>query len=179
MPSNYTTTTREDGLSVFTNPPEDPYPKVKTLDHTPATFSELHVSPTVPVSLIGTSPNYDLTAAASVESTNKSMTQFPPAGAVFRRTDMPPGRSSPFHRTMSVDYGVLVEGTVTLVLESGERRTMKVGDTVVQRATMHQWINESPTEWVRMVWVMLPCEPFEVDGKEVKEEWRIPKQTGA
>lgn len=75
------------------------------------------------------------------------------------------------HRILSVDYGTLVHGQVELTLDSGEKRIMNVGDTVVQRGTMHQWRNTSETEWARMVWVMLPIDP-RVDGTHtLVEQW--------
>lgn len=45
------------------------------------------------------------------------------------------------HRTTSLDYGIVLEGEVELILDSGERRAMKAGDIAVQRATMHAWRN--------------------------------------
>jgi len=79
------------------------------------------------------------------------------------------------HRTLSVDYGVVVEGSIELTLESGESRILERGDTVVQRATMHQWRNRSETEWCRMVFVMMPCEDLVVNGETLKQEFRIPE----
>ncbi|RBR22531.1 hypothetical protein FVER53590_25055 [Fusarium verticillioides] len=37
------------------------------------------------------------------------------------------------HRTLSIDYGVVIEGEMELVLDSGENRAMKRGDVAVQR----------------------------------------------
>ena len=45
------------------------------------------------------------------------------------------------HRTVSLDYGVVLEGEVELVLDSGETRLMKRGDVSVQRGTNHAWRN--------------------------------------
>jgi hypothetical protein len=62
-----------------------------------------------------------------------------PGGTVLRIVDMAPGLLSPMHRTTSLDYGVVLEGEVELVLDSGETRLLKRGDTSVQRATNHAW----------------------------------------
>ncbi|KAK5309190.1 hypothetical protein LTR70_010527 [Exophiala xenobiotica] len=43
-----------------------------------------------------------------------------PGGTVMRLVDMRPGSTSPMHRTVSLDYGVVLEGEVELVLDSGE-----------------------------------------------------------
>jgi quercetin dioxygenase-like cupin family protein len=78
----------------------------------------------------------------------------PPAGGTrVRVVDMPAGTRSPMHRTESVDYGIVLAGTLTLVLE-GEETTVGPGDLVVQRGTDHAWENRSD-EPVRMLFVLL------------------------
>jgi quercetin dioxygenase-like cupin family protein len=62
----------------------------------------------------------------------------------------------PFHRTLSLDYGIVMKGKVTLTLENNVRVTLGVGDIVVQRGNIHGWVNETD-EWARMYFVML-CE---------------------
>ena len=39
---------------------------------------------------------------------------------------------------------------------------------------MHKWINASKTEPARFVAVTLACEPFEIPGKGMLEEWHEP-----
>jgi naringenin degradation protein FdeH len=46
------------------------------------------------------------------------------------------------HRTESVDYGIVLAGEVTLVLDEDEVR-LRAGDIVVQRGTVHAWANRS------------------------------------
>lgn len=46
------------------------------------------------------------------------------------------------HRTQTVDYGLVLEGELTLVLDRGET-TLRAGDIVVQRGTNHAWANRS------------------------------------
>lgn len=54
-----------------------------------------------------------------------------------------PGASHPFmHRTESIDYGIVLEGEVVLILDKGET-TVRAGDIVVQRGTNHAWSNRS------------------------------------
>jgi quercetin dioxygenase-like cupin family protein len=72
-----------------------------------------------------------------------------PGGTVLRFVDIRPCGSSPMHRTVSLDYGTVVEGEIELVLDSGETRIMKRGDVSIQRGTMHLWRNTSKTEWAR------------------------------
>ena len=46
------------------------------------------------------------------------------------------------HRTETVDYGIVLEGELVLVLDEGET-VVRAGDIVVQRGTSHAWANRS------------------------------------
>ena len=46
------------------------------------------------------------------------------------------------HRTESIDYGVVIEGELTLILDDSEV-LLKPGSVVVQRGTNHAWANRS------------------------------------
>jgi len=95
-------------------------------------------------------------------------------GTVCRIVDLPPGSESPMHRTVSLDYGVVLEGEVNLVLDGGESRRMRRGDVAVQRATAHAWKNVTPGGgWARMLYVLMPCEALVglgelIDGIDIK-----------
>ncbi|KAK3329696.1 hypothetical protein B0H66DRAFT_634838 [Apodospora peruviana] len=78
-----------------------------------------------------------------------------------------PSRPPVMHRTVSIDIGVILEGSVELLLDSGETRTLGKGDVVVQRGTMHAWRNVSETEVARIFFVASPIKPVVVkNGKE-------------
>lgn len=70
---------------------------------------------------------------------------------------------------MSLDYGIVIEGELEITLDSDESRIMRPGDVSVQRATMNKWRNCSKEKSAPAVFVLLDCEPFSVDGVEVKE----------
>ncbi|EON97365.1 putative cupin domain protein [Phaeoacremonium minimum UCRPA7] len=91
-------------------------------------------------------------------------------GTVLRYVDFAPGYECPMHRTQSVDYGIVIEGSVVSVLDSGETTLMRRGDVMVQRATMHAWRNASDTEWARMIFVLQDCKPLTVAGKRLGED---------
>ena len=74
------------------------------------------------------------------------------------------------HRTVSLDYGIVLEGEVELVLDSGEVRAMKAGDVAIQRGTNHAWRNMSDSKWARMIYILQPSTPLEVAGKLLGEE---------
>ncbi|HUN91292.1 MAG TPA: cupin domain-containing protein [Burkholderiaceae bacterium] len=65
-------------------------------------------------------------------------------------------RDSPhplMHRTQSVDYGIVIEGEMTLVLDDSEVR-LRPGSVVVQRGTNHAWANRSGRP-CRMLFVLV------------------------
>lgn len=91
-------------------------------------------------------------------------------GTVLRHVDIAPDTTSSMHRTVSLDYGVVLEGEVELLLDSGEKRMLKRGDVAIQRGTMHAWRNPSKDSWARMMYVLQPCKPLEVAGQILGED---------
>jgi quercetin dioxygenase-like cupin family protein len=119
------------GSSVFTS--DDLVPAART---TPGgtLFYELWATDATPVP-IGTGQG---------ETASRSTLSVPPArnGTTLRINEMPPGAGSPTHRTETVDYGIVLDGEVVLVLDDGET-VLRAGDVVVQRGTNHRWENRS------------------------------------
>lgn len=93
-----------------------------------------------------------------------------PNGTVARMVDFAPGSEPLMHRTQSLDYGVVVEGEVEMVLDDGVVKTMRRGDVAVQRGTNHGWRNTSETEWARMFFVLQECQKVSIGGKELGED---------
>ncbi|KAI1746982.1 cupin domain protein [Xylaria castorea] len=92
----------------------------------------------------------------------------PGGGANVWYIDTPPGTESPLHRTVSLDFIVVVEGEVQLTLDSGEIRMLKPGDMTVQRGTTHKWTNPSKDKWLRMIGVMAESQPITLnDGTKL------------
>ena len=46
------------------------------------------------------------------------------------------------HRTETIDYGIVLEGELTLIRDVGET-VVRAGDIVIQRGTNHGWANHS------------------------------------
>lgn len=92
------------------------------------------------------------------------------SGTVLRHVDMAPGITSPMHRTVSMDYGIVIHGEIELVLDSGETRICYPGDVVVQRGTNHAWRNTSKTEYARMLYVLQPSMPLRVGNETLGED---------
>ncbi|KAK0875685.1 hypothetical protein LTR87_010470 [Friedmanniomyces endolithicus] len=90
-----------------------------------------------------------------------------PEGTVCRVCDFPPDYPAPMHRTVSLDFGVVLEGEVELVLVSGERQHLYRGDVVVQRGTNHAWRSVAPGGgWSRMLFVLQTSEAVQLASGE-------------
>jgi quercetin dioxygenase-like cupin family protein len=120
-------------------------PVPKTLDIGTAAFHEVWITDATPAPIDATEP----------EPTDRPVRVPPPAnGVMVRFTEMAPGAESPMHRTETVDVGVVVEGETWLLLDDGSETRVGPGDAVVQRGTMHAWVNRSDQP-VRMLFVLI------------------------
>ena len=63
------------------------------------------------------------------------------------------GRHPMMHRTETVDYAVILEGELTLVMDD-EDVQLKTGDVVIQRGTNHAWSNRS-AKICRILYVLI------------------------
>jgi quercetin dioxygenase-like cupin family protein len=84
-----------------------------------------------------------------------------PHGTIVRIVDLSPRSRSPMHRTETVDYGIVLAGSIVLVLDDGSETVLAAGDVVVQRGTDHAWANPTD-EPARMAFVL-------VDGRFTDE----------
>ena len=57
------------------------------------------------------------------------------------------------HRTETLDYAVVLEGEITMLLDDSEVH-LKAGDVVIQRGTNHAWSNRSGKP-VRMLYILM------------------------
>jgi quercetin dioxygenase-like cupin family protein len=64
----------------------------------------------------------------------------PERGSIFRVVDFPPGAKGEMHRTRSIDYAVVIEGEIDMLLPDCELH-LRAGDVLVQQATDHAWEN--------------------------------------
>jgi mannose-6-phosphate isomerase-like protein (cupin superfamily) len=69
-----------------------------------------------------------------------------------------PARGQPvthplMHRTRSVDYAVVLSGEIDMMLDDAVVH-LKPGDTIVQQATNHAWVNHG-TETCRILFVLM------------------------
>ncbi|GLI79183.1 hypothetical protein PoHVEF18_007511 [Penicillium ochrochloron] len=171
--NRYITTHNADGKAIFSRTLSEEMP----LQHIPdgADFSLAYTSDHFPAQL---NNDADINEYAGYLASPPGITIS--GGNVCRIVDVQPGSLSPMHRTVSLDYGVVLEGEVELVLDSGETRVLKRGDVAIQRGTNHAWRNVTPDvidpvtgvatpQWARMLYVLSPSQPIEIGGKGLGE----------
>jgi mannose-6-phosphate isomerase-like protein (cupin superfamily) len=78
---------------------------------------------------------------------------FSQVGDIHASTVRPDSPHPLMHRTETVDYGIVISGEITLVLDKGEA-SLKAGDVVIQRGTNHAWANRSG-EPCRMLFMLV------------------------
>ncbi len=84
-------------------------------------------------------------------------------GTVFRVIEFAPGVAPRNHRTNSVDYAVVLSGEIDMEMD-GSIVTLRAGDVLVQRGTIHDWINRSDKPCV-IAFVLIDARPVEHGGK--------------
>jgi mannose-6-phosphate isomerase-like protein (cupin superfamily) len=62
-------------------------------------------------------------------------------------------RHAHMHRTETIDYGIVLEGELVLIMDEGET-TVRAGDIIVQRGTNHGWANRSDRN-CRIVFILI------------------------
>ncbi|KAK1923892.1 hypothetical protein DB88DRAFT_473497 [Papiliotrema laurentii] len=90
-------------------------------------------------------------------------------GVNGRIVEMKPGSVFPMHRTHSIDYNILLGGSVYLITPTpdGEQKTLvRAGEVVIQQGTMHAW--EAGPEGARWFSVVLHAK-YKVNGLELPE----------
>jgi len=83
-------------------------------------------------------------------------------GTVFRIIEFAPGVAPRNHRTDSIDYIVVMSGEIDMELE-GSTVHLKAGDVMVQRGTIHNWVNRGTQSCVLAV-VLVDAKPVEAGG---------------
>jgi len=138
IPRRVVTGHTPDGVSVVVS--DGPVPVSKEIPEDGVAFHEIWNTSGSPA---------PINAAEATEPTERELAVPPPPhGTKIRINEFQPGflnaagLQSPVHRTESIDYGIVLEGEITLVLDDSEV-TLQAGDIVVQRGTDHAWANRT------------------------------------
>ncbi|KAK0702266.1 hypothetical protein B0H67DRAFT_650317 [Lasiosphaeris hirsuta] len=92
----------------------------------------------------------------------------PPNGTTFCLSNIPPHFTVPMHRTLSLDYAIVMAGQIVIKVENGDERTVRAGEFIIQAGASHQWINNTD-DTCRIAFVMVGAEKIRVaDGTELE-----------
>jgi quercetin dioxygenase-like cupin family protein len=89
-------------------------------------------------------------------------------GTVFRVIDFAPGVAPRNHRTDSIDYAIVMSGEIDMELDDTTVH-LKAGDVLVQRGTIHNWVNRG-TEPCVMAFVLIDAKPVKVGDRVLHAE---------
>ena len=89
-------------------------------------------------------------------------------GTVFRILELAPGVTPRNHRTDSIDYAVVMSGKVDMELDDTTVH-LKAGDVLVQRGTIHNWVNRGSEPCV-IAFVLIAAKPVTAGGKVLRAE---------
>jgi quercetin dioxygenase-like cupin family protein len=84
-------------------------------------------------------------------------------GTIFRIIEFAPGVAPRNHRTDSIDYIVVMSGEIDMELDDSTVH-LKAGDVMVQRGTIHNWVNRGTQPCVLAV-VLVDAKSVEAGGK--------------
>ena len=85
-------------------------------------------------------------------------TQPPANGTRFTVNEILPGGAPFMHRTESLDYVIVISGSVEMDLDDSTVK-LSAGDVMVQRGTNHAWVNRG-TEPACVAFVLIDAEPL-------------------
>jgi quercetin dioxygenase-like cupin family protein len=84
-------------------------------------------------------------------------------GTIFRVLEFAPGLAARNHRTDSIDYIVVLSGEIDMELDDSTVH-LRAGDVMVQRGTIHNWVNNGTAPCVLAV-ILIAAKPVEAGGK--------------
>jgi len=87
-------------------------------------------------------------------------------GTVFRVVWYGPGVTPRNHRTDSIDYAVVISGAIEMHLDDGVVVKLKAGDVLVQRGTIHNWVNPHKEPCV-IGFSLISSKPVSAGGKKL------------
>src|SRR4051812_34519131 len=87
-------------------------------------------------------------------------------GTVVRITEFAPGAPKFMHRTETVDFAILLLGECDLELDDGKTVHLTQGDIVVQRGTMHAWVNNG-SQPCTFAFILIDADPVEIGGNNL------------
>jgi quercetin dioxygenase-like cupin family protein len=120
--------------------------------------------PGASASVIWTADSFPADNSGDADTSTRKVGTTLPGGTVFRVIEFSPGVSPRVHRTDSIDYAVVISGEIDMELEKGTEVHLKAGDVLVQRGTLHNWINRGKAPCV-IAFVLVDAKSAMAGGK--------------
>jgi mannose-6-phosphate isomerase-like protein (cupin superfamily) len=115
-------------------------------------------------SVIWSSEGFPVNNDGDEDPSNKKIATTIENGTVFRVVSFGPGVSPRNHRTDSVDYAVVMSGEIDMELDDDVVVHLNAGDVLVQRGTIHNWVNKGAVPCV-IAFTLVSAKPVTVGGK--------------
>ncbi len=119
-------------------------------------------------SVIWSSEGFPVNNDGNEDPSKKDIGTFIDNGTVFRIVSFAPGVAPRNHRTDSIDYAVVMSGEIDMVLDIGTVH-LKAGDVLVQRGTIHDWVNNGDVPCV-IAFTLISAKPVIAGGKPLKAQ---------
>jgi quercetin dioxygenase-like cupin family protein len=114
-------------------------------------------------SVIWTTEGFPVDNSGDADTSNRKVGTTLANGCVFRVVEFGPGVSPRNHRTDSIDFAVVMSGEIDMQLDGSEVH-LKAGDVLVQRGTIHNWVNRGTAPCV-IAFALVDAKPVTVGGK--------------
>jgi hypothetical protein len=171
-PVVHVTTNGPEGTTTFLDPATFPDSKI---------FATVQMSSVATLSVLWSSPaTFSIAEGQDIEHHKKILATGPPVpffqsqgNTAASITYLGPTETITrgfMHRTKTLDYLFMHEGEMELELDSGEKRIVKTGETVIQREAWHRWTNLSTTKRAVMFAVALGAEGATLGGMEMRDD---------
>ena len=118
--------------------------------------------------VIWTSEGFPVDNDGSADTSGRKVGSTVDNGTVFRVVSFGAGVTPRNHRTDSIDYATVLSGEIDMELD-GTSVHLKAGDVLVQRGTIHNWVNRGPEVCV-IAFVLISAKPVTADGKPLHAE---------
>jgi mannose-6-phosphate isomerase-like protein (cupin superfamily) len=113
--------------------------------------------------VIWTTESFPVDNAGAEDTSEREVATTLANGTVFRIVEFGPGNAPRVHRTDSIDYAVVISGEIDMELDD-EVVHLKAGDVLVQRGTIHNWVNNG-SEPCTIAFVLIDAMPVTAGGK--------------
>ena len=114
-------------------------------------------------SVIWSSEGFPVSNDGNADPSAKKIATTIDNGTVFRVISFEPGVSPRNHSTDSIDYVVVISGEIDMELDIGTVH-LKAGDVLVQRGTIHNWVNKGTAPCV-IAFTLIAAKPVTAGGK--------------